>query len=186
MGRRKPDRTTGRAATGPAVPHRGAQMGRRHFSGVLGVQRSCTLEALKRVYRKLALESPPDRNFGNQEAEERFKEVNEAYSVLSDPQRREQYDMYGHAAPSGQGFEGFGGFGFAGVEEIFNEFFGLGSVFGGFRGRSRRGADLRYNLTVQFEEAVFGTEKEIVVPRTGSCRECSGTGGRTGAHPGRG
>src|SRR4030066_2133607 len=142
MGRRKPDRTTGRAATGPAVPHRGAQMGRRDYYDVLGVQRTCTLEDLKRVYRKLALESPPDRNLGNQEAEERFKEVNEAYSVLSDPQRREQYDMYGHAAPSGQGFEGFGGFGFAGVEEIFNEFFGLGSVFGGGRDRSRRGGGL--------------------------------------------
>src|SRR3990170_2379237 len=135
MGRRSPDCTAGRAATGPAVPHRGAQMGRRDYYEVLGVQRTCTLEDLKRVYRKLALEYHPDRNPGNQEAEERFKEVNEAYSVLSDPQRREQYDMYGHAAPSGQGFEGFG---FTGVEEIFNEFFGLGSVFGGFRDRSRR------------------------------------------------
>jgi molecular chaperone DnaJ len=76
-------------------------MGRRDYYDVLGVQRTCTLEDLKRVYRKLALEYHPDRNPGNQEAEERFKEVNEAYSVLSDPQRREQYDMYGHAAPSG-------------------------------------------------------------------------------------
>jgi molecular chaperone DnaJ len=160
-------------------------MGRRDFYDVLGVQRNCTLEDLKKVYRKLALEYHPDRNPGNQEAEERFKEVNEAYSVLSDPQRREQYDLYGHAAPSGQGFEGFGGFGFGGVEEIFNEFFGLGSVFGGFRDRSRRGADLRYNLAVKFEEAVFGAEKEIVVPRTGSCRECSGTGAKKGTRPER-
>src|SRR3990170_1072280 len=121
MGCRSPDRTAGRAATGPAVPHRGAQMGRRDYYEVLGVQRTCTLEDLKRVYRKLALEYHPDRNPGNQEAEERFKEVNEAYSVLSDP----------------------------------------------------------------FEEAVFGTEKEIVVPRTGSCRECSGTGAKKGTHPER-
>src|SRR4030042_654991 len=185
MGRRSPDRPAGRAATGPAVPRRGAQMERRDYYDVLGVQRTCTLEDLKRVYRKLALEYHPDRNSGNQEAEERFKEVNEAYSVLSDPQRREQYDMYGHAAPSGQGVEGFGGFGFAGAEEIFNEVFGLGSVFGGVRDRSRRGADLRYNLAVKFEEAVFGTEKEIVVPRTGSCRECSGTGAKKGTRPER-
>src|SRR3990170_2766065 len=158
MGRRSPDRPPGRTATGPAVPGRGAQMGRRDYYDVLGVQRNCTLEDLKKVYRKLALEYHPDRNPGSKEAEERFKEVNEAYSVLSDPQRREQYDMYGHAAPSGQGF-------------------------GGFRDRSRRGGDLRYNLTVKFEEAVFGTEKEIVVPRTGSCRECSGTGAKKGTRP---
>src|SRR4030067_937049 len=111
MGRRSPDRPAGRAATGPAVPRRGAQMERRDYYDVLGVQRPCTLEDLKRVYRKLALEYHPDRNSGNQEAEERFKEVNEAYSVLSDPQRREQYDMYGPAAPSGQGLGGCGGTG---------------------------------------------------------------------------
>src|SRR4030065_524441 len=115
VGRRSPGRPGGSAATGTVVPHRGAQMGRRDYYDVLGVQRTCTLEDLRRVYRKLALDSHPDRTPGNQEAEERFKEVNEAYSVLSDPQRREQYDMYGHAAPSGQGFEGFGGVGFGGA-----------------------------------------------------------------------
>src|SRR4030065_963395 len=145
VGRRSPDRTGGSAATGTVVPHRGAQMGRRDYYDVLGVQRTCTLEDLKRVYRKLALEYHPDRNPGNQEAEEHFKEGNEAYSVLSHPQRREQYELYGHAAPSGQGFEGFGGFGFGGVEEIVHEFFGLGSVFGGVRGPAPPGAGRRSN-----------------------------------------
>ncbi len=160
-------------------------MARRDYYEVLGVQKNCTLEDLKKAYRKLALEYHPDRNPGNKESEERFKEANEAYSVLSDPQRREQYDLYGHASPSGQGFEGFGGFGFGGMEDILNDFFGFGSVFSGFRDRSRRGADLRYNLTVSFEEAVFGTEKDIVVPRTGSCQECSGTGAKKGTRPER-
>ncbi len=160
-------------------------MARRDFYEVLGVPRTCSLEDLKKAYRKLALEYHPDRNPGSKEAEDRFKEVNEAYSVLSDPQRREQYDMFGHAAPSGQGFEGFGGFGFGGVEDILNDFLGFGSVFGGFRSRSRRGADLRYNLSVTFEEAVFGTDKEIVVPRTASCGECSGTGAKKGTRPER-
>jgi molecular chaperone DnaJ len=163
----------------------GAQMARRDYYEILGVQKNCTLEDLKKAYRKLALEYHPDRNPGSKESEERFKEANEAYSVLSDPQRREQYDLYGHAAPSGQGFEGFGGFGFGGVEDILNDFFGLGSVFSGFRDRSRRGADLRYNLTVTFEEAVFGAEKDIVVPRTGACQECSGTGAKKGTRPER-
>ena len=160
-------------------------MARRDYYEVLGVQRNCTIEDLKKAYRKLALEYHPDRNPGKKEAEDRFKEVNEAYSVLSDPQRREQYDLYGHAAPAGQGFEGAGGFGFGGVEDILGEFFGFGSVFGGFRDRPRRGADLRYNLTVTFDEAVFGAEKEIVVPRTGSCRECGGSGAKKGTRPER-
>jgi len=157
-------------------------MARRDYYEVLGVERSCSLEDLKKAYRKLALEYHPDRNQADKEAEDRFKEVNEAYSVLSDPQRRQQYDLYGHAAPAGQGF---GGFGFGGVEDILNDFFGFGSVFGGARNRSRRGADLRYNLTVTFDEAVFGGEKEIVVPRTGSCGECAGTGAKKGTRPER-
>ncbi|NNF83608.1 MAG: molecular chaperone DnaJ [Deltaproteobacteria bacterium] len=160
-------------------------MTRRDYYDVLGVQRNCTLDDLKKAYRKLALEYHPDRNPGSKDAEDRFKEVNEAYSVLSDAQRREQYDLYGHAATAGQGFEGFGGFGFGGVEDILNDFFGFGSVFGGFRDRPRRGPDLRYNLTVTFEEAVFGAEKEIVVPRTGSCGECTGTGAKKGTRPER-
>jgi molecular chaperone DnaJ len=160
-------------------------MARGDYYEVLGVERSCTLEDLKKAYRKLALEYHPDRNPANKEAEDRFKEVNEAYSVLSDPQRRQQYDLYGHAAPAGQGFEGFGGFGFGGVEDILNDFFGFGSVFGGVRDRSRRGADLRYNLTITFEEAVSGAEKDISVPRMGSCRECAGTGAKKGTRPER-
>ncbi len=161
-------------------------MARRDYYEVLGVQRNCSLEDLKKAYRKLALENHPDRNPGIKEAEERFKEANEAYSVLSDPRKREQYDLYGHAAAAGQGFEGFGGVGFGGVEDLLNEFFGFGSVFGGgARDRSRRGADLRYNLAVKFDEAAFGTEKEIVVPRTAGCGECSGTGAKKGTDPER-
>jgi len=160
-------------------------MTRRDYYEVLGVQRDGTLDDLKKAYRKLALEYHPDRNPGSKDAEDRFKEVNEAYSVLSDAHRREQYDLYGHAAPAGQGFGGSGGFGFGGVEDILNDFFGFGSVFGGFRDRPRRGPDLRYNLTVTFEEAVFGAEKDIVVPRTGSCGECTGTGAKKGTRPER-
>lgn len=157
-------------------------MARRDYYEILDVERNCNLEDLKKAYRKLALQYHPDRNPGSQEAEDRFKELNEAYSVLSDPQKREQYDLYGHAAPAGHGFEGFGGFG--GVEDILNDFFGFGSVFGG-RDRSRRGEDLRYNLNVRFEEAAFGAEREIVVPRRTLCRECSGTGARKGTRPER-
>src|SRR3990172_3817433 len=101
MGHRTPSRRSGKAATAPGVLGRGAQMARRDYYGVLGVQKNCTLENLKKAYRKLALECHPDRNPGNKEAEERFKEINDDYSVLSDPAKKEQYDMYGHAAPSG-------------------------------------------------------------------------------------
>ncbi len=155
-------------------------MAQRDFYEILGVERGCTIEDLKKAYRRLALQYHPDRNPGSQESEDRFKEINEAYSVLSDPQRREQYDLYGNAGPAGRGFEGFG---FGGVEDLLSEFFGFGSVFGGARTRARRGEDLRYNLAVTFEEAVFGAEKEIVVPRTGLCRECSGTGAKKGTRP---
>src|SRR3989337_4268811 len=102
MGHRTPSHTLGKAAPAPGVLGRGVQMARRDYYEVLGLQKNCTLENLKKAYRKLALECHPDRNPGNKEAEERFKEINEAYSVLSDPQKREQYDMYWHAAPSGQ------------------------------------------------------------------------------------
>src|SRR3972149_6363560 len=100
MWHRSPSRTAGEKATDPVVLGRGAHLARRDYYEVLGVQKNSPLENLKKAYRKLALECHPDRNPGNKEAEERFKEINEAYSVLSDPEKREQYEMYGHAAPS--------------------------------------------------------------------------------------
>src|SRR4030067_183795 len=125
MGHRTPSRTSGKAATAPGVLGRVAQMARRDYYEVLGVQKNSPLENLKKAYRKLALECHPDRNPGNKAAEERFKEINEAYSVLSDPETREQYATCGHAAPSGQGF---GGFGIGGVEDVLNDFLGFGLV----------------------------------------------------------
>ncbi|MBF8260419.1 MAG: Chaperone protein DnaJ [Actinobacteria bacterium] len=148
---------------------------KRDYYEVLGVSRESDPDDLKKAFRQLALQYHPDRNPGDKSAEDRFKEINEAYSVLSDPEKRQQYDRFGHAGP----FSGFG------VEDIINDFFGGMFGGGGGGGRSRRGADLRYNLTVTFEEAVFGAEKEIVVPRTGTCRDCSGTGARKGTRPER-
>jgi molecular chaperone DnaJ len=157
---------------------------KRDYYEVLGVSRNSGQEEIKKAFRQLALTYHPDRNPGDKSAEEKFKEINEAYSVLSDPQKREQYDAYGHAGPSGQGFGGFGGFGdLGGVEDIINDFFGFGTLFGGGRQASRRGADLRYNMELSFEEAVFGAEKEIVVPRTGTCADCGGSGARRGTRP---
>ena len=154
---------------------------KRDYYEVLGVSRESAPDDIKKAFRQLALQYHPDRNPGDKGSEERFKEINEAYSVLSDPDKRQQYDRFGHAGPAGQGFGGFGDFSGFGVEDIINDFFG--GVFGG--GRSRRGADLRYNLTIPFEEAVFGADREIVVPRTGSCGDCTGTGARKGTRPER-
>ena len=156
-------------------------MPKRDYYEVLGISRDASPEEIKKAYRQLALEYHPDRNPVDKGAEDRFKEANEAYSVLSDGDKRLQYDRFGHAGPAGQGFGDFTGFG---VEDIINDFFG-GIFGGGGGGRPRRGADLRYNLTVAFEDAVFGAEKEIVVPRVGRCGDCSGTGARKGSRPER-
>jgi len=153
---------------------------KRDYYEVLGVSRDASPDDIKKAYRQQALQYHPDRNPGDKGSEDRFKEANEAYSVLADPEKRAQYDRFGHAGPAGQGFGDFTGFG---VEDIINDFFG--GIFGVGGARSSRGADLRYNLAVTFEEAVFGTEKEIVVPRVGTCGECSGTGARKGTRPER-
>ncbi len=158
-------------------------MAKRDYYEVLGVSRNSGQDEIKKAFRQLALEHHPDRNPGDKNAEEKFKEINEAYTVLSDPQKREQYDTYGHAGPAGQGFGGFGDFG--GVEDLINDFFGFGTIFGGGRQGARRGADLRYNLELSFDEAVFGTEKEILIPRTGVCAECGGVGAKKGTRPER-
>ncbi|BBO89964.1 molecular chaperone DnaJ [Desulfosarcina ovata] len=154
---------------------------KRDYYEVLGVERNAGEAELKKAYRKLALQFHPDRNPGDQEAEEKFKEAAEAYDVLRDTRKRQIYDQYGHQGLEGSGFSGFGGFEdiFSSFGDIFEDFFGFG---GGRRSRSRvqRGADLRYDMQLSFMEAAFGTEKEIDVEKAVSCSDCGGTGAAPG------
>jgi len=156
--------------------------GRKDYYELLGVNRNASDEEIKKAYRKLALQYHPDRNPGNKQAEERFKETSEAYQVLSDAQKRAKYDQFGHAA-FGEGGPFAGGFDFtAGFEDVFGDIFG--EFFGAGTGRRRgRGEDLRYNLTLTFEEAVSGTEKKIKIPRHGTCENCRGNGTKPGTTP---
>ncbi|XXF78838.1 molecular chaperone DnaJ [Myxococcaceae bacterium GXIMD 01537] len=157
---------------------------KRDYYEVLGVVKTASAQELKSAFRKVALQYHPDRNPGNDEAEEKFKEASEAYEVLSDPERRARYDRFGHA---GNPFEGFGGAGagFQGVNinDIFGDIFG--EIFGGGRGRrgSNRGADLRYNLEISFEEAAFGCRPKVTIPRPRTCDGCNGSGSKSGAGP---
>ena len=147
----------------------------KDYYGLLGVHRNATDAELKRAYRRLAHEHHPDKNQGNKAAEEKFKEISEAYEVLSDPQKRAYYDQYG-TAPGAQGQAGFGGFGMGDVfGDIFEQFFGGGAG----RSRATAGDDLRYNLSISFEDAAFGTTKKIRVPRWERCSECDGLGARS-------
>ncbi|KXZ40088.1 molecular chaperone DnaJ [Alkalithermobacter thermoalcaliphilus JW-YL-7 = DSM 7308] len=162
---------------------------KRDYYEVLGVSKNADEKEIKKAYRKLAMKYHPDKNPGDKEAEERFKEINEAYEVLSDSQKRANYDQFGHAGVNGAG-HGFGGFsdfagsGFGGFEDIFSDVFS--DIFGGgFGSRVRktgpqRGADIKYNIDISFEEAAFGTEKEIKINRDEQCQECSGTGAKKG------
>jgi molecular chaperone DnaJ len=152
---------------------------------VLGVARTATDQELKAAYRKLALQHHPDRNPGNQDAEERFKECSEAYQVLSDPQKRAAYDRFGHA---GLGAGGFDGSPFGGVQDIgdifgdiFGEMFNVGS--NRRASRTQKGRDVRHDLSIEFEEAVFGKELKLTVQRAEACRDCRGTGTATGRGP---
>lgn len=151
---------------------------KRDYYEVLGVERSADAEALKRAFRKLAMDHHPDRNPGDHVAEERFKEASEAYEVLCDPDKRARYDRFGHAGM--QGFGGDAGFSGANINDIFGEIFG--DIFGG-GGRQRRarnrGADLRYNLELTFEEAAFGSEVSVKIPRPKRCEACEGTGSKS-------
>jgi len=163
--------------------------GKRDYYEVLNVSRTATDQEIKSAYRKLALQYHPDRNPGNQEAEEKFKEAAEAYSVLSDAQKRANYDRFGHAGVPGAAGPGFGGFDpsvFADFSDILGDIFGFGDFFGGGRRggtRVQRGADLRYDLDLAFEEAVFGTTTKIKVPRHQMCSECAGSGAQKGTGP---
>lgn len=156
---------------------------KRDYYEILGVNRGDSPEEFKKAYRKLAMKYHPDRNPGDKSAEERFKEASEAYQVLSDPERRAQYDRFGHAAfEQGAGFGGFD-FAAAGFEDIFSDIFGdfFGTARGRGRSRAQRGEDLRYDLEIRFEEAVFGTERVINVPRLMACEACGGKGTKGGA-----
>ena len=152
---------------------------KRDYYEILGVARQASPDDLKRAFRKIAMDSHPDRFPGDAVAAERFKEASEAYTVLSDPGRRRTYDMFGHAAvdPGGPAVD-FSDMPFA---DIFDTFFGGGARGGGRRQRSNRGDDLRYDMTIAFEEAFVGVEKQIDVPRLTTCERCSGSGAEPGS-----
>lgn len=177
---------------------------KRDFYEVLGVERGTSDEDIKKAYRKLAMKFHPDRNPGDKEAEDNFKELGEAYEILSDEQKRAAYDRYGHAAfqqggMGGGGFGGGGGGGGVDPFEVFREVFGGGGGGGGSGGifeeffnagggggrRTRdgrqRGSDLRYDLQISLEEAASGVEKELELEKLGACEECSGSGSKGGA-----
>ncbi len=152
---------------------------KRDYYEVLGVARNTTPQEIKSAYRKLAVQYHPDRNQGDKAAEEKFKEAAEAYSVLSDSDKRAQYDHFGHAGVGGGGFGGFDPDVFSDFSDILGDFFGFGDIFGSSRRQRshvRRGADLRYDLTIEFDEAVFGTRAKIKIPQEQPCPDCNGTG----------
>jgi len=155
---------------------------KRDYYEVLGIARNATDEEIKRAFRKLAFKYHPDRN-RDDGAEERFKEVNEAYEVLSDPDKRVAYDRFGHGGAQGIFGRGFEGFDFSGFGDIFDTFFGGAAT--ATRQAPQRGADLHYRITITFEEAVFGCEKEINILRTDNCSLCQGTGCKPGSQPSR-
>ncbi len=158
-------------------------MSKRDYYEVLGVQKNASETEIKRAYRRKAVEFHPDKNPGNRDAEEKFKEVAEAYAVLSDAQQRARYDRFGHSGLGGQS----GGFdpGFSNIEDIF-DLFGFGDMFGG-GGRRRstvqRGADLRFDLEITLEEAAKGKEATIDIPRLEKCEVCEGKGTAEGTEP---
>ncbi|MBI5142447.1 MAG: molecular chaperone DnaJ [Nitrospirae bacterium] len=162
-------------------------MAANDYYASLGVEKNASDAEIKKAYRKLALKYHPDRNPGDKAAEEKFKQINEAYSCLSDAQKRANYDRYGSAEGPGAGFGGFGAgagaAGFGGFGDVFEDLFG--AAFGGAGGRTRaaRGTDLRYDLNITLEEAVFGAEKEITVPRWMRCDTCDGSGAKPGTSP---
>ena len=161
---------------------------KRDYYEVLGVDKNADDATIKKAYRQLAKKYHPDMNPGDKEAEVKFKEASEAYAVLSDPDKRRQYDQFGHAAFEGGAGGGAGGFDFNGADmgDIFGDIFG--DLFGGSRGRRAnngpmQGANLRTQVRVTFEEAVFGCEKEIELTLKDECGSCHGTGAKPGTSP---
>jgi molecular chaperone DnaJ len=156
-------------------------MSKRDYYEVLSVERTATDVEIKRAYRTLAVKHHPDKNPGDAESEEKFKEAAEAYSVLSDSQKRASYDRFGHSAGGGAGFDP----GFSNIEDIF-DLFGFGDMFGQRGGRRttvQRGADLRYDLEITLEEAATGKEEKLRIPRLETCGECEGKGAEKGTSP---
>jgi molecular chaperone DnaJ len=153
---------------------------KRDYYEILSVSRTATEQEIKSSYRKLAMQWHPDRNPGNAEAEEKFKECSEAYSVLMDADKRARYDQYGHAAVNGGGFGGFDASNFADVSDIFSDifsdFFGVNVGGRGGRGRVQHGGDARADITLTFEEAAFGKKTQAKVRRYEACEQCRGTG----------
>ena len=165
---------------------------KRDYYEVLGLSKGASDEEIKKAFRKLAMKYHPDKNPGDKEAEEKFKEINEAYAVLSDAEQKSKYDRFGHAGVDPNSFAGgFGGGGFGGFEDIFNMFGGFGGGgfggFGGFGGGSqqrrnvaRKGSDIQKTMTITFKEAAFGTSKKIKLTKYVKCKTCSGTGAEPG------
>ena len=165
-------------------------MSKRDYYEILGVARTATDVQIKSAYRKLPLQYHPDRNPGDAAAEEQFKLAAEAYAIVSDPEKRSAYDRFGHAGVSGATAGGFDPNAFAGFEDIFGnlgDLFGFGDMFGGGgrrrRGGPQRGADLRYDLEISFEESFTGTETTIQIPREETCETCKGSGAAPGSAP---
>ncbi|MBE6055234.1 MAG: molecular chaperone DnaJ [Clostridium sartagoforme] len=160
-------------------------MANKDYYAALGLEKGASDEEIKKAFRKLAIKYHPDKNQGNKEAENKFKEINEAYQVLSDPDKKAKYDMYGTVDFDGSGFGsgGFGGFDFSdigGFGDIFESFFGGGGGGGRRRNGPQRGSDLEYTINLTFEEAVFGVEKEISIDRSENCETCKGSGAKEG------
>ena len=160
-------------------------MANKDYYASLGLQKGASDEEIKKAFRKLAIKYHPDKNQGNKEAEDKFKEINESYQVLSDPEKKARYDQFGTADFDGSGFGsgGFGGFDFSdmgGFGDIFDSFFGGGGGSSRRRNGPQRGADLEYTVNLTFEEAIFGVEKEISINRSETCDSCKGSGAKTG------
>lgn len=164
-------------------------MSKRDYYEVLGVSRTATEAEIKSAYRRLAVRYHPDKNPGDAEAEEKFKEAAEAYSILFDAEQRRRYDNFGHAGVSNSsGGAGWGAPGFGGIEDILGDLFGFGDVFGGGRAGARRsaaqrGADLRYDLEITLEEAAAGMTAQLRIPRLETCEKCQGSGAAEGTQP---
>ncbi len=159
-------------------------MAQRDYYETLGVPRDAGEADIKKAYRRLAREYHPDANKDDPNAAEKFKQINEAYEVLSDTEKRARYDRFGQAGTQGgAGQGGFGDFGFGGVNDIFDMFFGRGMGGQARRHGPQRGADLRYDLELDLEEAAFGKETELNVPRLEACQTCHGSGARPGTSP---
>lgn len=160
-------------------------MSKRDYYEILGISRTATEVEIKKAYRTLAVQYHPDKNPDDPHAEEKFKECAEAYSVLSDSQKRAAYDRFGHAA-AGAGAGGFDASGFGNIEDIF-DIFGFGDMFGGRGGRTRssvqRGGDLRFDLEITLEDAAEGKEEKIRIPKLEKCDECDGVGAEKGTKP---